>query len=87
MNIKNGYDELVAKLKTERDELNVRVHLAGAEVRDEWQVLEKRLDQLKLKSEHLRDTSGESAEGLSLAGQELVRELKESYQRIRGSLR
>ncbi|CAA0090309.1 Uncharacterised protein [Zhongshania aliphaticivorans] len=87
MNVKNEVNTLLEKLKTERDELNVRMHLAGAEVRDEWQALEKYWDQLKLKGEHLQDASEESAKSLSIAAQELGNELKEAYQRIGKALR
>ncbi len=31
------FDTLWAELKTQRDELRVQVHLAGAEIKDEWE--------------------------------------------------
>lgn len=41
------WDSTVQKLRQERDELGVRMHLAKAELRDEWQVLEKRWAQFE----------------------------------------
>ncbi len=39
-------DEMVAKLKTWRDELKVQAHLFKAETKDEWNDLEKKMENL-----------------------------------------
>jgi dsDNA-specific endonuclease/ATPase MutS2 len=39
-------DDVVAKLKTWRDELKLQAHLFKAETKDEWNDLEKKMDHL-----------------------------------------
>jgi len=80
-------EELFEKLKTERDEINVKLHLAKAEARDQWEAAEKQWQSFKQKSEKVLTevdyTSGEVKEALSLLGDEL----KNGYRRIKDQLR
>ncbi|HET8711493.1 MAG TPA: hypothetical protein VFM32_08960, partial [Spongiibacteraceae bacterium] len=80
-------EQLIAQIKTERDEINVKLHLAKAEARDQWDVAEKQWHTFKQKSEkvltEVDHTSGEVKEALSLAADEL----KKGYRRIREQLR
>lgn len=39
---KGRLEELITKLKQKRNEFRVQIHLAKAEVNDEWQELEKK---------------------------------------------
>ena len=41
------FQSILDKLAQERDELRVKMNLAGKELRDEWRVAEKRFDQLQ----------------------------------------
>ncbi len=41
MNLKNELDELANTLKQQRDEIELQLHLASMEVKDEWQHAEK----------------------------------------------
>jgi hypothetical protein len=86
-NFRKELQDAVAQLKTQRDEINVRVHLAKAEVRDQWAVTEKQWQTFKSKSEKVLEevdhTSGEVKEGLHL----LADELKKGFNRIRQQLR
>ena len=86
MGLKQDYQDLLQRLKTERDEIHVRMHLAGNEVRDEWQELEKRWDQLQLKGERVKEAAGDSADDVAVAIRQLGDELKQGYQRIKRSL-
>ena len=42
MGIKEDINELADRLRRERDQLSVKIHLANMEVRDEWQDLEEK---------------------------------------------
>jgi hypothetical protein len=69
-------DDLVLKLKQQRDELQVRIHLAKAEVRDEWDRLDRRFIQLMDDYKPARDATGQAAANvwaaLELAGEEIL---------------
>jgi predicted nucleic acid-binding Zn-ribbon protein len=78
--------EWLQKLQTERDEINVRMHLAAADVRDEWHELEKKWKHLQSKVQQISDAVGESKGEVSVALQLLSSELQGSYKRIRRRL-
>jgi hypothetical protein len=42
IDIQSNYKSAIDNLKKERDELNVKMHLASMEVRDEWEEIEKK---------------------------------------------
>lgn len=79
--------DMLEQLKTERDEINVKLHLARAEARDQWEVAEKQWFAFKQKSEkvltEVDHTSGEVKQALTL----LADELKGGYRRIKDQLR
>jgi hypothetical protein len=79
-------DGLMERLRTERDELRVRVHLARLELRQEWDALERKWDQVRTKSGGaLRDVRGAGREVGTAAGA-LLGEIREGYKRIRAAL-
>lgn len=86
MTITTNNQKLVQRLKTERDELNVRMHLAGAELHDEWRELETRWEHFRAKSRQVEAATAESAEDIGAALELLAAELKAGYKRIRSRL-
>ena len=86
MSMKESMDKLVSELKTQRDELNVRMHLAKAEIRDEWEDAERKWEHLESRLEHVGQEAKESAEEVGAALSQLGEELGEAYKRIRKSL-
>jgi hypothetical protein len=73
-------------LKTIRDELKLKAHLAKADVKDELNRLETRWQRVE---EELRRTSSQVKQPLAELGQdtkELVEELKKGYDSIRQRL-
>ena len=86
MDMKNTSEQWLQKLKTERDEIRVRVHLAAAEVQDEWQELEKRWEHFQAKSREVSAAASASAEEGGTALDLLASELKAGYRRIRKHL-
>jgi hypothetical protein len=81
------YQELFDKLKTERDELKVRMHLAKAELRDEWDVAETQWNKFRNKSEQLAKVADESGEEILAAAKLLGDEIAEGYRKLRDNLR
>jgi hypothetical protein len=69
-------DDLILKLRQQRDELRVRMHLAKAEVRDEWDSLDRRFTKLMDDYKPARDATGQAAANvwasLELAGEEIL---------------
>ena len=79
--------EAVAKLRTERDELRVQMHLAAAEVRDEWEELEEGWDALEARltaaGHEAADASRDVGAALALVSEEVAI----AYRRIRDRLK
>lgn len=80
------YHEIIETLRTQRDDLKVKIHLANMEVRDEWEEVEDKWEHLKSREAQIGKEVGKSAhevgEAISLLGQEI----KEGYKRIRNAL-
>jgi len=79
-------EELVGQLRQERDELRVRAHLLKAELRDEWEQVERKWEHIEPKLERLRDSTRESAGEIGAAASQLGEEIANAYRRIRKSL-
>jgi len=82
MAIRQNIDSIIERLKTERDELKVQMHLARAELRDEYEELETRFGELESRGKRVRDETGDSAEQLEAAAKLLAEEIKAGYERI-----
>ncbi len=78
--------ELIEKLRQTRDELHVQIHLAAAEARDEWEVLEKKWEHFQARAAQVGEATGEAAEDVGDALEVVGEELRKGYQRIRKSL-
>ena len=80
--MKQEFDTLMAKLAAERDELNLKVHLASMEAKEEFAGAEKMWEQVKLKASDIADDSVETSDEFISAAKVVGEELKEAYQRI-----
>jgi len=83
---KPDFNEMIQKLKQERDELAVQMHLAKADAKDDWEELEKKWEKV---SAHLEEVGKEAADaGKDVGGalDLLGGELKRGYERIRKKL-
>jgi phage shock protein A len=78
--------KLCDDLKRQRDELQVKLHTAKAEARDEWARLEARWEEAKTKMNIVRQETGKTTETVSLGLSLVLNELKNVYDRIRKSL-
>ena len=78
----NDFDDLVDELKQKRDELLLQIHLGSKEAQDEWQDLEKKMQDFTSRAE-----LGKTGEGLGEALGQLGDELKRGYERIRDAIK
>jgi hypothetical protein len=80
------FDEIIATLKRERDELRVQMKLGSMELRDEvneeWQEFQAKLDQFSLKAE-VKEAREEIAEELD----ELAEDIREGFEKLRNKLK
>jgi len=80
------FDALLERVRQERDELAVRLHLGKAELRDEWDRLEPKWDEMKARAAGLGDESDEVVEDIKAAFSLVADEVRRGYQRIADSL-
>ena len=73
-------------LKQQRDELQVQLHLAKADAKDEWARLESQWDEIKPKLDAAREEVGKTAESVGAALGLAIDELKKGYERLRSRL-
>ncbi len=76
-------EEFISTLKQHRDELQLKIHLATAEGKAEWEKATQKLDDLLLKSKSLKDAVGESANELTASLKLVGDEIQNSFNRIR----
>ncbi|MCM0612720.1 hypothetical protein KFJ24_09600 [Marinobacter sediminum] len=87
MSIQEELKKLSEKVKQYRDEARVQLHLAGEDVKDEWDDLEQDWDRFRNKLEQvLHDTENASQEAKQTA-QKLGEDLKNGYENIRKKLK
>ncbi|MBW2422105.1 MAG: hypothetical protein JRH19_26470 [Deltaproteobacteria bacterium] len=83
---KRSIDELGEDLKQAREELQVKIHLAAADARDEWEQLEKKWEHFRSRAEVIGRTAEEAAEDVGEALEVVGEELKRGYKKIRSLL-
>jgi archaellum component FlaC len=82
MGMKEDFDNLIEKLKTERDGIKLKAHLASMEARQEFEGAEKKWNQLKEKASEIADGTVETSEEYIAKAKIVGEELKETYKRI-----
>ena len=82
MDLKKEFDELTDALKQQRDEIEVQIHLASMEAKDEWQKAEQNwgqfIDKLGVITDDTKEASAELIQTTKIIGDEL----KNTYARI-----
>jgi putative cell wall-binding protein len=82
MSTKIDFDNLLDKLKSERDEIMLKLHLASMEAKEEFEAAEKNWDSIKIKASEIADDSKETSEEFIAKAKIIGEELKETYKRI-----
>ena len=78
--------KMVDDLTRQRDEINLQLHLAKAEVRDEWDKLEPKWEDVKGKMATVSEVAGQTTESVTAAAGLLADEIREGYERIKKAL-
>ena len=86
MRMQEEFTKLVEKLKTERDEIKLKMHLASMETRQEFEEAEKKWGHVKTKASDIADDAVETSEELVAKSKIIGEELKETYHRISNRL-
>jgi hypothetical protein len=82
MTIKEDFNNLLDKLKTERDEISLKLHLASMEAKEEFNSTEQQWNLVKTKAADIADDSVETSEDFIAKAKIVGEELKETYKRI-----
>jgi len=87
MNVKKEFDEITESLKQQRGEIQLQIHLASMEAKQEWKKAEKNwglfVDGLGMITDETKETSAELIHATKVIGDEL----KETYSRISDRLK
>jgi uncharacterized coiled-coil DUF342 family protein len=86
MKMKGEIDESVEVIRQQRDELQLKIHLAGMEVQDEWETLEEKWDELVNKSMQLKKQLDPTLDDINVAYSLLEDELKKGYEKLKRAL-
>lgn len=79
--------ELINSLKQQRDELSVKVHLTGMEMREEWNRLDVKLSKLCSKYEPVKDAVDETSGDVWQTLKQLGNEIGEGFKRVSKALK
>jgi hypothetical protein len=82
MELKDELNKLSETLKQQRDEINLQLHLASAELKDEWEKSEKEWGQFKEKLSEVVDEGKETTTDLIEKTRIIGEELKNAYNNI-----
>jgi len=83
---KEKFDSMLDRLRTERDELRVRAHLAKAEAEEELDKLEDKWQELESRAKAARREAKDASRDVGVALETLADELSQAYRRIRSRL-
>ena len=82
--LRDRWEKVLAKLKQERDELALKVHLGQKEASAEWEKLEAKWREIKeTKLPPMKEAAKETAGGVGAALDLAAEELKKGYEKLR----
>lgn len=83
---RTALEELITSLKQERDELKLKIHLAGMEGKEEYERLSGKIDELTDQYEPVKDAVQESASNVFSAFLLAAGEMKNGFHRVRKAI-
>ncbi len=86
MALKEDFGSLLESLKTERDEIKLKLHLGSMEAREEFEGVEKNWNAFTQKAGDIADDTVETSEEFIEKAKIVGEELKATYDRIRARL-
>jgi len=84
--LEDKIEERIDILRTERDELNVQMHLASMELRDEWDKLEHKWAHYSDRTRELKKSLEPTMDDVHCSLAMLGDELSEGYKKIKKAL-
>lgn len=82
MSMKEDFEQLMEKLKYERDEVKLKMHLASMDAKDEFEKAEKKWTHIRSEAADIADDTKETSEELISKAKIVGEELKDTYHRI-----
>jgi SMC interacting uncharacterized protein involved in chromosome segregation len=79
-------DKVIDDLKQQRDELRLKMHLAKAEAKQEWEELETKWQEIESRLPSLKKAAAQSAGDVGAALGLVAEEITKAYKRLRDSL-
>lgn len=86
MSKSESVEKLFAGLKEQRDELRLQMHLAKADLKEEWEGLERKWEHVESRLDAAGHEAKESAEDVGAALAQVGEEIGQAYKRIKRSL-
>lgn len=85
---KAKWQDIIKDLEQQRDELKVRIHLAKAEARDEWEKLklDEKIATLKQRADSAGIEARDAMKDIGSAAERLADEIREGLDRVRKTL-
>lgn len=80
--IRQDFDALLDKLKIERDEIHLKLHLASMEAKEDFEDAEKQWVIVKNKAAEIADDTKETSDEFIAKAKIITDELQEAYYRI-----
>lgn len=82
----HSLENLIGKLKAQRDEIKLRMHLASMDIQDEWDELEKKWQDFSAKSAQLQQEVKPVVSDVKTALSLLGEEISTGYKKIKRAL-
>ena len=79
--------QIIEKLKTERDELRVKAHLAKMEAQEEWEALESKWQDLESRMNQIGSETKDTSRNFLEASESLAHELADAFRHFRNRLK
>jgi isocitrate lyase len=80
-------DDIIETVRQQRDELNLQLHLAKAEAKQEWEQLERKWATLEERFDSFGNEAKASAGEVAASLRQLANELDKAYKRLKNSWR
>ena len=78
-------DDIMEALRQERDEMNLKLHLAKAEAKQEWEQLERKFENLEERFDWFGNEAKVPAGEVAASLRQVAAELDKAYKRLRKS--
>ena len=82
MALQKEFENLLSKLNSEREELQLKLKLASMEAKAEFEDAEKQWQEIKIKASEIADDTIETSEEYIAKAKIIGEELKDTYHRI-----